>query len=103
QAEDVQYWLEQVQPVNGVPVIAVTGAGADPVLRPYVDSGQLRGLVSGFDGGERYDQLTGRPRQAEETEQWRVRLAAQNWGQLALLVIILLGNLAGLLGRRSAR
>ncbi len=103
QAEDVQYWLEQVQPVNGVPVIAVTGAGADPVLRPYVDSGQLRGLVSGFDGGDRYDQLTGRPRQAEETGQWRVRLAAQNWGQLALLAIILLGNVAGLLGRRSAR
>jgi hypothetical protein len=97
-AEDVQIWLEQVQPLNDVAVVAVTSAGADPLLRPYLDSGQLTGLVSGFDGAYAYEELAGfsRPLAAEEVA--RVRLAAQNWGQLALLLILVLGNLAGLFG-----
>ena len=98
-AEDVQSWLEQVAPLNGTPVVAVTSAGADPLLRPYLDSGQLSGLVSGFDGAYSYARLTGDSRSLDVEEQLRVRLAAQNWGQLALLLILVMGNLAGLLGR----
>ncbi len=98
-AEDVQSWLEQVAPLNGAPVVAVTSAGADPLLRPYLDSGQLAGLVSGFDGAYSYVRLTGDSRPLDVEEQLRVRLTAQNWGQLALLLILVMGNLAGLLGR----
>ncbi len=57
QAEDAQAWLEQVAPRNRVPVVAATGAGADPLLRPYLASGQLVGLVSGFDGAATYTAL----------------------------------------------
>ncbi len=98
-AEDVQSWLEQVKPLNGAPVVAITSAGADPLLRPYLDSGQLAGLVSGFDGAYAYERLTGESRSLDGEEQVRVRLAAQNWGQLALLLILVVGNLAGLFGR----
>ena len=79
--------------------MAVTSAGADPLLRPYLDSGQLVGLVSGFDGAYSYERLAGDSRSLDVEEQLRVRLAAQNWGQLALLLILVMGNLAGLLGR----
>lgn len=97
QAEDVQQWLEQVQPLAPSPVVAFTGAGADPILRPYLASGQLQGLVSGFDGAATYQQLRNRPLNDSWDSRWLQQLVAQNWGHLALLLILLLGNLRGLL------
>jgi hypothetical protein len=97
QAEDVQQWLEQVQPLAPAPVVAFTGAGADPILRPYLASGQLQGLVSGFDGAATYQQLRARPLNYTWDGRWLQQLVAQNWGHVALLLILLLGNLRGLL------
>ncbi len=99
QAEDAQEWLEQVQPLERTPVVAVTGAGADPVLRPYLDSGQLRGLVSGFDGGYSYQHRL-EPFTAHTSPPWlTAQVILQNWGHMALILVIILGNLAALLGR----
>lgn len=102
--EDVQYWLEQVQPRNHAPVVAVASAVVDPQARPYWDSGQLKGLVSGFDGAYSYARLrTPVPAAAARSQGERTRLTAQNWGQIALLAVIGLGNLAALFGfRREA-
>jgi hypothetical protein len=102
QAEDVQQWLEQVQTLDRVPVIAVSTAGADPILRPYRDSSQLSGLVSGFDGAYSYRQLL-EPFVAPETNPNLLRqIILQNWGHFALLAAIALGNLAALLSRESS-
>lgn len=98
-AEDVQHWLEQVQPLTGAPVIAVTGAGADPLLRPYLDSRQLWGLVSGFDGAYAYQQILEPFAPAAGPEWLTPRVILQNWGQLAFVAVIVLGNLAALLSR----
>lgn len=100
QAEDVQQWLEQVQPLAPSPVVAFTSAAADPLLRPYLASGQLHGLVSGFDGAATYQQLRTRAVPGIWEGRWLQQLIAQNWGHAALLLILLLGNLRGLfLGR----
>lgn len=99
QAEEVQHWLEQVQPLQRIPVIAVTAAGADPILRPYRDSGQLVGLVSGFDGGHAYTMLMDPFAEPDSMPELSRHLALQNWGQVALLAAIVLGNLAALLSR----
>jgi len=104
QAEDVQQWLELVQPLaqmRRTPVVAFTSAGADLALRPYFASGQLRGLVSGFDGGYTYQQLRARPLSQPEETLYRLHLVFQNWGHMAFLLIIVLGNLAALLGVRT--
>jgi hypothetical protein len=102
QAEDVQQWLELAQPLNPIPVVAFTSAGADPFLRPYWDSGQLSGLVSGFDGAQSYQNLRSQqvesqplPRQFELA--LRTQLVLQNWGHIAVILLLVLGNLAGLL------
>lgn len=101
QAEDVQHWLEQVQPLARTPVVAVTSAAADPILRPYLDSGQLRGLVSGFDGATTYRRRLD-PFAAPESAPALLRqIVLQNWGHLALLAAIALGNLAALLSREN--
>jgi hypothetical protein len=102
QAEDAQEWLEQVAPRNRVPVVAATGAGADPLLRPYLASGQLVGLVSGFDGAASYtamlDELPTRSRE----QQLQLQLVGQNLATVVFLLLILAGNLAFLVtGRRG--
>jgi hypothetical protein len=98
-AEDVQDWLEQVQPLTAVPAVAVTGAGADPLLRPYLDSGQLRGLTSGFDGAYHYTQLL-EPFAPASSPAWlAVQQTLQNWGHWAVITLIALGNLAAMVGR----
>lgn len=101
QAEDVQNWLEQVQPLDRTPVIAITAAGADPILRPYRDSSQLRGLVSGFDGAYAYRQLLEPFVAPENTPALLRQIVLQNWGHVALLAAIALGNLAALLSRET--
>lgn len=110
QAEDVQYWLEQVQPRNELPVVAATGAAADPILRPYLDSGQLSGLISGVDGGLAYEaQLeetaaSGAPRLSQLAIASRFHMIQmQNWGHIGFLLIILLGNLALLVNGKTYR
>ena len=99
QAEEAQQWLEQTQPLNTLPTVAFASAAADPVLRPYWQSGQLQGLVSGFDGAWAY-QSHGDLRLSDENA---ARIGRQRvhqaWGQVAFLVVIVLGNLAALLGR----
>ncbi len=97
QPEDVQHWLEQVAPLNRAPVVAVTAAGADPPLRPYWQSGQLVGLVSGFDGAYHYVQLLDETPAPVEPNRMRFQFAVQQYGALTILLIVALGNLALLL------
>ncbi|HMN27546.1 MAG TPA: hypothetical protein PKE45_05265 [Caldilineaceae bacterium] len=99
QAEDVIDWLEQTQPLDRLPVVAFTSAAADPILRPYLESGQLRGLVSGFDGAWAYAQQSGLPLNAANQARLDSQLTRQTWGHLALLLAIVLGNLAAFVGR----
>lgn len=102
QADDVQGWLEQVAPRNGVPVIAATGAGADPSLRPYLASGQLVGLVSGYDGAATYTTLLEELPARSRERQLQLQLVGQNLAAIVFFFLILIGNLSLLVnGRRS--
>jgi hypothetical protein len=102
QPEDVQHWLEQVAPLNRAPVVAVTAAGADPPLRPYWQSGQLVGLVSGFDGAYHYVQLLDEAPAPVDLNRMRFQFTVQQYGALTIVLIVALGNLALLLrGRRE--
>lgn len=101
EAEDVQGWLEQVHPRNGAPVIAASAAGADPLLRPYLDSGQLVGLVSGFDGAATYtDLLEELPTRSRE-RQMELQLVGQNLAAIVFIFLIVAGNLALLINGRQ--
>lgn len=101
-SEEVQRWLEQVQPLNAAPVVGVVSAGADPAIRPYVDSGQIVGLVSGYAGGIAYRELLGDPIPTAQQESQRRHIAAQNWALVVLLLVVAVGNLAGLAERGTS-
>ena len=94
--EEVQQWLELVQTEVHLPTVAFTGAGADLAARPYLASGQLQGLVSGFDGAAAYHQLREQRFSPIHTARFAKQLIAQNWGHVALIVILILGNLRAL-------
>lgn len=102
QAEDVQRWLEQVQPLTDAPLVAVTAAGADPPLRPYVDSGQITGIVSGYAGGIAYQQRMGDVITSARQETRRRQMSGQNWAMIVLVLVVVAGNLTALFeGRES--
>ncbi|MFC1959750.1 hypothetical protein ACFLYO_03465 [Chloroflexota bacterium] len=46
--EDVRNWVEQVGAALDLPLVAGVSVAAEPVARPYLDSGQLLGLLSGY-------------------------------------------------------
>jgi len=92
-SESVRWWVEQVGARTRTPLVAGVSAAIEPQLRPYRDSGQLAGLISGLPGAARYAALTG------AGADWAGRLDALSLGLLVLIVVVVLGNLASWLSR----
>jgi hypothetical protein len=56
-ADTGRNWIEQAGPSLGsAPMLMVISAQAEPMIRPYFDSGQLKGLVSGLSDAKIYEQ-----------------------------------------------
>ena len=86
---DALHWLELVAAGAETPVVAVTGAGAGPWLRPYLDSGQLAGLVSGYEGARHYVDLSRASDADARADPLALHASAQNWITAGLLVAFL--------------
>ena len=55
-------WIEQSRTLLGrSPLLMAISAQAEPMLRPYYDSGQVQGMVTGLAGGVAYEQANGIP------------------------------------------
>ena len=55
-------WVEQVQPALGsVPMLLIASAQAAPMMEPYVQSGQLSGMLSGLAGSVSYENTLQQP------------------------------------------
>lgn len=100
-SEEVQRWIEQVQSLDDAPIVAVTSAAVDPAIRPYVDSGQIVGLVSGYAGGIEYQALMADVLTTSGQESQRRHITGQNWALVVLLLVVAVGSLAGLAERRE--
>jgi hypothetical protein len=91
-ADTGRAWIEQAGPrLDTTPLIMVISAQAEPMIRPYYDSGQVRGLVTGLAGGKAYEQ-------ANEAAFTGMGLARRYWnafssGLLAAEALIVLGGL----------
>ena len=95
--EVARMWLEQVGSRQEVPIVAGVTAAAEQGMRPYLESGQLRGLLSGLVGAAEYEQATqGRGRA-------RAALGAQSAAHLAILFLVVVGNLVYLVTRARKR
>ncbi len=75
-------WIEQASPrLAGKPILAVISAQAEPMLRPYYDSGQITGIVTGLSGGAIYEQ-----NQTEQSQN-RLKLARTYWDTYGLSLV----------------
>jgi hypothetical protein len=90
-----QYWVEYAGGRYGVRVATGLSAVMVTTFTPYLDSGQLAGLVSGLKGAAEYEQLLG-------ISGYGIRgMDAQSNAHLAIIALVLLGNVIYLRGRRS--
>jgi hypothetical protein len=82
-----ELWLQFIQGVYKTPFgMAVTGV-MGPEAYPYLDSGQLTGLLTGLKGAAEYEQLIGAQGLATRL------MAAQSWAHVLIILLIVLGNI----------
>jgi hypothetical protein len=56
-ADTARIWVEQTGAILGqTPLLMAISAQAEPMIRPYYDSQQIKGLVTGLAGGKAYEQ-----------------------------------------------
>jgi len=91
----VRRWIEQVRSQHEIPMVAGVGAAVWPAVQPYYETEprQLAGLAGGLPGAAAYESL----RQVYLRGQSSMEALAG--GVLALVVIVLAGNVAAVLGR----
>jgi hypothetical protein len=61
-ADSGRVWIEQTgSELDNTPMLMVISAQIEPMILPYYDSGQIKGLVTGLAGGEAFDQTFDNP------------------------------------------
>ncbi len=90
-------WVQQVQGRYRVSLGSGTTAVGAPNFYPYVQSGQLTGLLGGLKGAAEYETLVGCPGDATKG------MDAQSVVHALVVAFILLGNVVYLLSLRSKR
>jgi hypothetical protein len=94
-ADTGRNWIEQAGPrLGNTPMLMIISTQAEPMIRPYFDSGQLKGLVSGLSDAKIYEQTYNRP-----------GLAYHYWnsfsiGMLVAELLIAAGAIMGFLANR---
>jgi hypothetical protein len=81
-------WVQQVVSRYHLPMVAGVTAVSAPEYYPYLQAGQLKGLLGGMAGGAEYEVLIGKPALATRG------MDAQSLAHVFIALMILLGNLA---------
>jgi len=84
--EPLKTWVEQVQPRTGVRLAAAVSAAVEPKARAYRSANQLTAMMGGLLGAAQYEVLSNQPGLAV------ISVNAQTAAQLALVFVIILGN-----------
>lgn len=92
-------WIEQVQPgLGSTPFLIVSSAQAAPMLKPYVQSGQVQGLLSGVAGGISYEETILKP-DGDRSATWLANQFGLGAAILILLIAALIDSISSLAGR----
>lgn len=90
-----QPWIRQIADPYGVPMTSTCTANNIANLAPFVQSGQLIGLVAGLRGGAEYELLIDQPGFAV------AGMDAQSMTVLTILGLVVLGNVLYLTGSKK--
>jgi hypothetical protein len=90
------WWIPYGQEKYGFSFVAGCTAVMAPDLYPFLDSGQLGGLLGGLAGAAEYETLIERPGSASKG------MSAQSMAHLVIAIFVILGNIAYFAARRTA-
>jgi hypothetical protein len=96
-AQMTEMWIGLIQGPYQVPLAAGYTAVMSPGYYPFMDSGQLKGMLVGAKGGAEMEVLVHRPALGEAI------MSAQSWAHLLIIALIIVGNVGYLLARGQAR
>jgi hypothetical protein len=95
-SNSIDKWYEFLGPTKVKIGMGCTAVMA-PEQYPFLDSGQLSGLLTGMKGAAEYEQITGAPGFALPA------MAGQSFAHLYIIFLIILGNVAVVAGRGRGR
>ena len=87
-------WIGLIQGVYGTPFATAYTAVMAPGYYPFLDSGQMEGMLVGAKGAAEMEVLVRRPGLGNAI------MSAQSWAHVLIIALIVLGNLGYVLGRR---
>ena len=90
------WWIPYGQEKYGFSFVAGCTAVMAPDLYPFLDSGQLGGLLGGLAGAAEYETLIERPGSASKG------MSAQSMAHLVIALFVILGNIAHFAARRTS-
>ena len=90
-------WVQYGADPTGVPLSSGTTSIQVNEVMPYVQSGQLKGILAGMPGAAEYEKLIETPGIAIQG------MAAQSYGHVVIVLFIILGNLAYFITERRER
>jgi len=93
--QTAEYWIQYVVSRFGVEMFpCVTGVMA-PTLYPYLQAGQITGIIGGLQGAAEYEILVGQPETAA------FGMPAQSIAHIFILAFIVFGNIGYFISRRK--
>lgn len=81
-------WVQQATDPMGVKILSATVTVSVPGVMPFIDSGQVGGMLQGLRGAAEYEIMSGNPGKAV------AGMDAQSLGHLVIIAFILVGNIA---------
>ncbi len=91
------YWVEYAQARYGREIIAALTAVMVTAYTPYVDAGQIAGILGGLKGAAEYEKLLGQPAAGKRG------MDAQSLAHLAIAVMIVIGNIIAFVGKMKKK
>jgi hypothetical protein len=96
-ASITEYWIGLIQGVYGTPFASAYTAVMAPGYYPFLDSGQMKGMLVGAKGAAEMEVLVSRPDRAT------VIMNVQSWAHLLIILLIVIGNLGFVFSRQRRR
>jgi len=88
-----EYWIGLIQGPYQVPYASAYTAVMAPGYYPFLDSGQMKGMLVGAKGAAEMEALVHRPGRATTI------MNVQSWAHVLIIVLIVLGNVGYVLSR----
>jgi hypothetical protein len=93
----IETWIQYMQPETGVDISTGCTAIIGPSMYPFLDSGQMIGMMAGLSGAAQYEHLVGYSGRGTRG------MGSQNLAHFWIIAMMILGNVGYIFQRRRER